>query len=221
MSISDILGIKPGLTAVIGGGGKTALISALAEELKSSGTVIICTSVKISRPVTIPVFSGQDAVLAKKELQRSSVVCIGTDNEGGKLTAPSCSYEELTKLAQYVLVEADGAKGLPMKAHAPNEPVIPDIASAVILVMGAGGFGREILRVAHRPELFAKLANAGVNDILKPEHAARVAQAENLHDCVFINQVESEETLRAAQTVKTLLDCPVIAGSLFMSKMYF
>ena len=216
MEAASFLGVEPGLTAIIGGGGKTTLMYMLAEELKPGGRVIICTSTRIFKPGNIPVYSGNDEAALEKELLRSSVICVGAVCEDGKLKAPDCTFERLMLLAPYVLVEADGSQGLPMKAHAPWEPVIPDSAGTTVLVIGASGFGRTISSAAHRPELFAKLAGAEVDDILTPDHAARVAATEGFHDCVFVNQAETEDSLAAAKSMQTILDCPVIAGSLHL-----
>ena len=48
--ISDILNIKRGLTSIIGSGGKTSLMYALAEELSAESRVIVCTTAKIYAP---------------------------------------------------------------------------------------------------------------------------------------------------------------------------
>ena len=48
--ISEALQIGRGVTALIGGGGKTTLMYALAEELKARGNVVICTSTAILPP---------------------------------------------------------------------------------------------------------------------------------------------------------------------------
>jgi len=214
MKLSSLLDVKPGLTAVIGGGGKTTLIFTLAEELKASGSVIICTSTRIWTPRHIPVLSGVDEAALQSEFMRSPVICVGADAGDGKTTLPACSFARLNELAQYILVEADGSRGLPMKAHAAHEPVIPDIAGQSILVIGASGFGVPIRDAAHRPKLYANLAGADEDDLITPERAARVALAENLHNSVFVNQVESEYTRAAAKALRPLICCPVYAGSL-------
>jgi len=214
MKIAGLLGIEPGITAIIGGGGKTTLMFALAGELKSYGGVVVCTSTRIWAPENLPVRTGREEAVLAETLRRTPVVCVGTDCGDGKLTAPACSYERLAALASYVIVEADGAKGRPMKAHAPGEPVIPDGALQTILVMGASGFGMAIRSAAHRPALYAKMADAGEDDLITPELAARVALAERLHDRIFVNQVESDAAHSAAKELQTLLSCPVLAGSL-------
>ena len=44
MTFAEALGIGPGVTALIGGGGKTSLMLTLAKELSSKGSIIICTT---------------------------------------------------------------------------------------------------------------------------------------------------------------------------------
>ena len=113
-----------------------------------------------------------------------------------------------------MLAEADGSAGRPLKAHAPHEPVIPPEAGNVILVVGASGFGRPIREAAHRPERYAALAGAGLEESALPAMAAAVARAEGLHDRVYINQAETPSQLADAKRFAQYMDCPVLAGSL-------
>ncbi|MDO5702817.1 MAG: selenium cofactor biosynthesis protein YqeC, partial [Lachnospiraceae bacterium] len=111
--IAEIAGITRGLTAVTGSGGKTTLIRTLCEELRSRGTVILTTSTHIYPFAEYPlIHNGSDSV--SRYLGSAGVVCVGTPAAEGKLTAPGISFEMLVRLADYVLVEADGSKGLPL-----------------------------------------------------------------------------------------------------------
>jgi len=121
----------------------------------------------------------------------------------------------LEKLADYVLVEADGSAQRPLKAHAAHEPVIPAEAEQTICVVGASGFGRPIAAAAHRPELYARLAGLPETEAATPETEAAVLRAENLHRRIYVNQIESQADLAAARRLASLLDCPVLAGSLW------
>ena len=47
MTLSQLLDIRPGVTAVIGGGGKTTLLRTLGEELAGQHPVLLCTTTKI------------------------------------------------------------------------------------------------------------------------------------------------------------------------------
>ena len=149
---------------------------------------------------------------AAAELRRRGIACAGMPAEQGKLTAPAIDGWET--MADFVLVEADGSAGRPFKAHADWEPVLPEERQATVLVMGADGFGKPISRMAHRPELYARLAGATEDQEVTPELAARVVRLECLHDRVFLNQVDREEEWPLARRLAAALDCPVTAGTL-------
>ena len=53
--LCDLLGIRPGITALIGGGGKTTLMYHLARELRQYGTVAVTTTTRIWPPTGIAV----------------------------------------------------------------------------------------------------------------------------------------------------------------------
>ena len=213
MKLSDYLEIRPGLTAVIGGGGKTTLLYALAEELRKTGSVLLCTSTHIRIPPQYPLVTGDDAAV-RDALRRNRVVCAGMPAGSGKLTAPAIDFLTLIHLADYVLVEADGSRGLPLKAHASYEPVIPSPANNVVLVVGADGFGKTVSSVCHRPSLWAQLAGVAEQGIATPEGEARVIRTEGYGSRVFINTVESAAAHDAASDLASRLDLPVTAGSL-------
>ncbi|MBE7003075.1 MAG: putative selenium-dependent hydroxylase accessory protein YqeC [Ruminococcaceae bacterium] len=213
MLISSMLRVGRGVTALIGGGGKTTLLYALAEELRKTGTVVLCASTHILVPAQYPLCTGGMDELAAA-LAAHGAVCAGTPAEDGKLTAPAAGFEQLAQLADYVLVEADGSRGLPLKAHAPHEPVIPANAQRVVLVVGADGFGRRISDVCHRPGLYAERAGVSPDDTVTPELAARVIRAEGFGDRVLVNKVESAGDYAAAEELSKRLSCPVTAGSL-------
>ncbi len=214
MQISSFLKIGRGVSALIGGGGKTTLLYTLAEELRGRGSVVLCTSTHIRVPERYPLVSGGAEEL-RAALAAHGAVCAGTGAENGKLTAPPLSFGELAALADYVLVEADGARGLPLKAHAAHEPVIPANAQRVVLVVGADGFGKPISEACHRPALYAERAGVSPDAPATPETEARVAAAEGFGDRVFVNKVESAEAYAAAEELAKRLACPVTVGSLY------
>lgn len=210
MELRELLEIGPGLTALIGGGGKTTLMYHLASELRQQGTVLVCTTTKIWPPAHLRVCTEEGTL--REELRRRGIACTGTPTEQGKLTAPAIDGWET--MADFVLVEADGSAGRPFKAHADWEPVLPEERQATVLVMGADGFGKPISRMAHRPELYARLAGATEDQEVTPELAARVVRLEGLHDRVFLNQVDRAEEWPLARRLAAALDCPVTAGTL-------
>lgn len=212
MSLSALLDVRVGVTAVIGGGGKTTLLSVLGRELSGRRRVVLCTTTKIFPFPEIPCAKTAEELT---HLTGERLICTGTQVPGtGKLTVPPVPISALMREFDYVLVEADGSAGRPLKAHAPHEPVIPPEASNVILVVGASGFGRPIREAAHRPEQYAALAGAGLEDLVSPAMAAAVVRAEGLHDRVYINQAETPFQLADAKRFAQDMNCPVLAGSL-------
>ena len=129
MTLSQLLDIRPGVTAVIGGGGKTTLLRTLGEELAGQHPVLLCTTTKILPFSDLPCAR---TAAELDELRRAhQLLCAGTDEPGtGKLTAPETPMAVLAEQFDYILVEADGAARRPLKAHAPHEPVIPIRPSA-------------------------------------------------------------------------------------------
>ena len=214
MQLAPLLHIGRGVTAFIGGGGKTTLLDTLMEELRKKGRVILCTSTRIMRPAQYEVLENATEAELSAALAAHGAVCVGETAEGGKLAAPLLSFEALARLADYVLVEADGAKRLPLKAHAPYEPVIPPNAQRVVMVVGADGFGKPIREVCHRPERYAALCGAAEDMIVTPEMEAKVLAAEGFGDRVYINKVESAADFEYAAALAKQLTCPVTAGSL-------
>ena len=219
MTLSQLLDIRPGVTAVIGGGGKTTLLRTLGEELAGCHTVLLCTTTKI---LPFPDLPCARTTAELDQLRRSHrLLCAGTDVPGtGKLAAPETPMALLAERFDYVLVEADGAARRPLKAHAPHEPVIPPEAVQTICVVGASGFGQPISEAAHRPERYARLAGVPETAEAAPVTEAAVLRAEGLHDKIYVNQVETLWELASARTLAALLDCPVLAGSL-QRKEYF
>ena len=87
MELRELLEIGPGLTALIGGGGKTTLMYHLAAELRQQGTVLVCTTTKIWPPAHLRVCTEEGTL--REELCRRGIACAGMPAEQGKLTAPA------------------------------------------------------------------------------------------------------------------------------------
>ena len=196
------LEIAKGVTAIIGSGGKTSLIHRLCRELP--GTVIVCTSTHIFPAEGLPLVTGTLEQLPAPK------ICIGTPAASGKLTAPAQSFAELAQLADYVLVEADGSKQLPLKAHLGHEPVIPPCANQTIQVVGLSGIGCPIDSAAHRPERFAELCGAWTTDIATLERVSTVLNTEALADRYVLNQADDEEERKWGLSLSFLLKKPAI-----------
>lgn len=216
MDISALLEVEMGITALIGGGGKTTLMYTMAEELRRRGTVLVTTSTHIQRPEQYPTLLTADAAAVAAALAEHGTVCVASESPEGKLCAPALSFDTLAALADFVLVEADGSKRLPLKAHAPHEPVIPANARRTVYVVGADGFGHPIRQVCHRSERYAALCGAAEDDIVTPALEAAVLHAEGYDTgWVYINKVETPSDWANAEALAALLPGKAVAGSLW------
>lgn len=214
MKLHEYLKIDRGVTAVIGGGGKTTLTHVLARELAALGTVIVTTTTKIWPPREIPYLTDPTEEEVRAALIKERILCVGSPHETGKLTACAIPVAQLSGLCDYLLVEADGSAGLPLKGHGENEPQIPPESSQTILVLGVWGVGQCIEQAAHRPAIYARLAGAAAEETVTAEMAAKVLCTENFHTRVFINGVENEKREKEAREIAARLSCPVVMGSL-------
>ena len=153
-------------------------------------------------------------------MSRGSICQAGVlDPETGKLSAPAEPPNELAQRFDYVLAEADGSKRLPLKAHAPWEPVVPAGTANVIWLVGASGLGKPINEAVHRPELFCERCGCELTDIATPERVAQVLNSEmqalGLSTArVMLNQVDTLSDPTMADRFEAALGRPVVASNL-------
>ena len=217
--ICDKLGVRPGLTSLIGSGGKTTLLGILGRELSSRGRVILCTTTKIRPQPGFPLLLSPSAEKLSAFLETAPAVCVGAPfGTDGKLQAPPLTMAEMLACADYVIAEADGSAGQPLKAHAPHEPVIAPETGLTILLAGASGLNRPIREAVHRPELFVELASCGTSDPASPEAAAAVMRQESLGGILVINQYETQPG--PARRLASLSGRPSFAGDLREGRLF-
>jgi molybdenum cofactor cytidylyltransferase len=216
------------VVALTGGGGKTALMFRLADELVAAGRHVVTTMttrIFVSQMARAPVclaLHGESTLLAQlpEALSEHGHVLVA----GGAAVEPDkaagVTPEFVDRLAGHpavgaVLVEADGARRRPFKAPAAHEPVIPASATVVAPVVGLDVLGRPLTADAvHRPELAAALTGAALGDPVTPELIATVLAhpaggAKGVPAAArlipFLNKTENEATLAAARHIARLL----------------
>jgi molybdenum cofactor cytidylyltransferase len=149
MKLSQALNIQPGdIVALVGAGGKTTSLFSLARELTGLGwQVITTTTTRIGQnelqqaPAHLgiderdglpPQLAGllaqhHQVFLYRSLLDTGKVKGLPLDWFADHLVPPPC---------EAVLIEADGARRLPLKAPYDHEPAIPDAATKVLVVGG-------------------------------------------------------------------------------------
>ena len=237
-SLASTLKIEPGITAIIGSGGKSTLLKMLGLELmRAGGRVLLCTTTHMFPVAGVP-WDGSSRRLDAAPWKPGALhapgctceVCAGLvrgsicqagvlDPQTGKLSSPAEPLDQLAQRFDYVLAEADGSKRLPLKAHAPWEPVIPSGTTNIVWLVGASGFGRPISKAVHRPELFCERCGCEPTDVATPERVARVLNAEmqelrldTAH--VMLNQVDTLSDPTMANHFEAALGRPIVASSL-------
>lgn len=150
--------------AIVGAGGKTSLMFALAEELRIQGCrIVTATTTKIwykeARRFPRVIISKLDSDWCKKvrtELKKYGHVFVGHGVlETGKLEGVAPGLAEKIfhgSGVDYLILEADGAAGLPVKAPASHEPVIPSSVTLVVAMMGLDAVGKGL-----KPEIVFRL----------------------------------------------------------------
>ena len=219
LPLHELLQIKKGVTAVIGSGGKTTLLSVLAKTLP--GKVILCTT-SFFYPFRDTAFLSISDITPEKEeemlrklLSENRVVCDGEMAGNGKLGRPLLPFRQLARMADYVLVESDISRGYPLKAHADREPDLPEDPDDILCVFGASGFMQPVSRVVHHPEVFRLLTGCSEDAVARPDLVAKAFVNERLTKKAFINQVDGREELVLAERFVNATDTPgIVVGSL-------
>lgn len=158
--------------ALVGGGGKTSVLYKLAREAVDAGAKVLVTTTTHMWPHPGVLLADSRAEI-ESELRRQSIAMLGKLGPAGKVGGIG-NAEEYLALANVVLAEADGSRGLPLKAPAEHEPVIPEWAGAVIAVAGLDCVGEPICQACHRPEQVCKLLGKAMDENLTPQDVAAV-----------------------------------------------
>jgi probable selenium-dependent hydroxylase accessory protein YqeC len=135
----------------VGSGGKTSLMEYIASELLKRGHRVAITT-------TTKIFAKNPYRLMEeglKEGESGPFIRVGSHVEQGKLTA--LRFEDIKRLGDLydvVLVEADGARGKPLKFPSDHEPVIPLFSERIFVLCGLDGLFGRVDEKVFRWELF-------------------------------------------------------------------
>lgn len=199
-----IIPSKAYTVALIGAGGKTTLLYALARELVRAGlTVITSTTTHIfpPTPAESPLYllTPTPAALQEALSQHKHVTVaektvtkpwpnraqerarLGRKQNTSQIKLAGFSAEapasiaSLRNAADVLLVEADGAAMRPLKAPAEHEPAVPPCTDMCIALCGLGGVGHPLQDSVHRPERASTLCATFPHHKVRPEHLAHLS----------------------------------------------
>ena len=134
--------------SLVGGGGKTTLLYAMAAHCARKGwRVLVTTTTHIRQPIAC--YAPDDAALTAL-WQAGHYAVIGTPAENGKLTLPQPQLLRRMAQADAVFIEADGAKHCPCKVPAAHEPVLLPQSDIVLAVTGLSALDRPLREACFR-----------------------------------------------------------------------
>ncbi len=186
MTLREAFHINPReIISLVGGGGKTTLMFALAHELASADkSVVTTTTTKIFPPLSsqtplLLIDTDEESLirLVLHNINEYKHISLASEKLAtGKLKGISTELVELlAELNQvsYVIVEADGAARKPLKAPNTTEPVIPENTTLVIPVVGVDAIGCRLTEEnVFRPEIVADLLGLSPGEIISAEAIA-------------------------------------------------
>ena len=214
---------KGHVISLVGGGGKTTLMYAMAAHcVRKNWHVLVTTTTHIMRPPGA-VWAQTDAELFRL-WEHGSYAVAGTAAPGGKMTVPpQKQLEHWMQLADIVLIEADGSRRMPCKAPAAHEPVLLPQCDMVLAVAGLSALERPLGAVCFRAEQAAALLGVPQDTILTPELlAALLASSQGGRKlvgsrvfCAVLNQADTpQRLLLGKQTLDILQERYQITGVL-------
>lgn len=181
-------GNVPRMTALVGAGGKTTLMYALAERIAGMGRQVVCTTTtKLFPPengIPLVLLAGKEDPVAAVWAALGNGRCLVAERlipESGKLEG--VTPEKLVALAgafpkAVFLVEADGAARKPLKAPASHEPVWPFQLDCCVAVVGLDCVGMPLDEAhVHRASLACAVVAQQPGTPISPATLARLIDA--------------------------------------------
>lgn len=218
-----------GVVSLVGAGGKTSLMFKLAHEIAETGEpVLTTTTTKILAPepkqssclivsdsVETIVIEASDFLKNKKLHITAAASQVLNENKLIGLSAETIDVLSKKNIFRWILVEADGAAGRPLKVPANHEPVIPGSTKLVIGLVGLSGVGKPLTdEWVHRLERFSCItglaagqeitAAAVCNVLIHDKGIFKDAPADALR-LVFLNQADVTRGFEAGKQVADLL----------------
>lgn len=233
MLISDALQLKErAFISLVGAGGKSSLLQRMAQEfIQKKKKIILTTSTKMFvSQIALFIKEGQiiethcaevmeEGIKNYFEQNRNKGIAILLahrlmEDGNEKFSGPETRYLDKwwrDGLADFFIVEADGAKGRPIKAPDYHEPVIPEMVSNVIAVIGIDAIGLRLEeKNVFRSSLFSNLTGLKLGKKINIETiTALVNHPEGLYKNspdftkrhLFLNKVNNIEKVQIATDI--------------------
>ncbi len=144
--------MKASVISVIGAGGKTSLVHALAAFFRMDGKTVLVTTAAHMKKEEGVLFSEKEILSSLSSYGYAFAGTPDPENENKITGLQEEILERMRFFFDIIIFEADGARGLPFKAPYEWEPPVPAFSDIVYLVMGMDAAGHRIKDVCYNPE---------------------------------------------------------------------
>lgn len=233
MKIYKALEITRGdVVSLIGAGGKTSIMVGLGYELAEQGwRVLATTTTRLSddqlalMPYALPYQTEPTEI--SKALGEHRFVFLYDEIRQGKVYGPPPEWVRIlldSVDSDVLLIEADGARGLPLKAPLSHEPVIPSETSLVVAIASLTVLGQpldeaHVYNAQALTERFgfypgSRVKSPWVAQVLRDEEVGLQGVPQNARVVAFLNQTPPQGYLRARARLiaRLILRSPRVSG---------
>jgi probable selenium-dependent hydroxylase accessory protein YqeC len=218
---------RGGILSLVGSGGKTSLMFALAAFLAGQGKRVLTTTTTRIRPPgreqsPLCAIAGDPLQWLRSQSQGDfpAQVTLAGDREPDRDKLVGYAPEEIDRIGRsglfdWILAEADGAAGRPLKAPGPREPVICSRSDHVVAVVGLDGIDAPLTEESvFRCAKYSALSGILQGKTVTAEGAGRVVAAEQglfrgapeaAERIVLLNKAETEDRSSAGRVMADVL----------------
>jgi molybdenum cofactor cytidylyltransferase len=229
MRLTDAFEIEDGdVVTFVGAGGKTTTMFKLAQEFSQRGKTVVITLTtemfesegrQAHRMILCDNFEGIRERLC--ECLQGGIIVTVASKRTKKIKLKGFDPQIVDKLTDIkgidlILVEGDGAAKRAFKAPAGHEPVIPNMSTILVPIVGIDAIGKPLTSEnAHRPEIISRMTNVKIGDLITSDAVATVLSHKEggikgapptAEVIPLVNKVETDRELETAIRVaqKTL-----------------
>lgn len=165
------------VVSAVGAGGKTSTLRRLAQEYIADGQKVIVLTTTHMVAEDRPWFLLEPSEKKMRELLAAyGQAWVGTPAPGGKMQGVPCEFlDKIWKTGLPVLIEADGARQLPLKVPGEMEPVILPETTQVLSVYGLDAVGQKLGDICFRAERAAELLGKNITERITAADVAFLA----------------------------------------------
>jgi probable selenium-dependent hydroxylase accessory protein YqeC len=230
MNIQEALALgHKGVISIVGAGGKTSLMYALARELAAAGKrVLTTTTTRIVAPTreqspAAIVHRTAGEIVEKAELlldKHYHLTAASEYLEGGNklkgLESSAIQYIVQSDLFDFIVIEADGAARRSLKACAPHEPVVPTFSDRVVAMAGLDAVAKPLMEEwVFRSTIFSRntgleplqeITEASIASAIIHDMASVSVTGEKAMKIAFLNKADNLKAIRAGERIAACIE---------------